>query len=150
MLTEENLKYALGQWEMADWVADTMGTTLSEVPLAELHAEISNKHRLLCERDIYDVLCAMVHQYTFLDPQMNAMLKDFVVAYEVYLILEKYTRGQLKALVYKNHGIPPRKRKNGKLYWALAFLETRRYGFNTFGLRSSLNDDTLYAIHKFL
>ena len=152
MPTEQNLRYTLYQWELMDYFAHTIGSSLAEIPLAELldQLESSNGDKMLRERDVYDALSAMVHCYTFLEPDMNEMLKDYVVAYEVDMTLAKYTRSELRALVFKNHGIPPRKRNNSKFYWALAYLNTRSYGFNTFGLRSPLNDDSLYAIREFL
>lgn len=58
---------------------------------------------------------------------------------------------QLQPLVVLNHfpneDLPD---KAYKYYWAKAYLETKKWGFNTFALRSALNDDVLRHIRSYI
>lgn len=70
---------------------------------------------------------------------------------EVWDIMEKYTLQELKKLVVSNY-YPIHKiiYKPFKKNWAKAFLETKKWSFNVFAIRSILNDDVLRHIKKFL
>lgn len=211
-----------------DWFARSMGSSLEVIPVVDLLVEIIAKESPLYELSCCDALNTMIHGDDGTEGHEFTYKMDYYLeAYELYLVYKKYnlykkgdysfvydlyygamvnfTRGQLKVLVYLNGGLPPSKRFNrkidwalafmetprdnrfstfgikytdvrtsiktytadelralvfknhgtpprtdGKLYWAIAYLNTRRYGFNTFGLRSSLNSDMLSVIREFL
>lgn len=58
---------------------------------------------------------------------------------------------QLKRLVLMNHFPIERIRdKTYKYYWTKAYIETKKWGFNTFALRSKLNNDVLRYIRSYI
>lgn len=58
---------------------------------------------------------------------------------------------QLQPLVLMNHFPLERIRdKAYKYYWAKAYLETKKWGFNTFAMRSKLNNDVLRYIRSYI
>ena len=77
------------------------------------------------------------------------ILKTLNLDKETIDIIEKYKINEIKKLVYKNHG-NVQGNKSLKKNWAIALLDTRRYAFNTFALRSKISDDLLRTIKTFL
>jgi hypothetical protein len=157
-----DFKTALTEWRNVDFVARGLRSSLGKMSLVELYDEISignsnprlnNTFYKLLYGDIrrcnvYDVIDCMIYPSNLL-PWVAKRLIPYKLAYQVYVYHEIYTCGELKALVHKNHGIRPTQ-DNDKMLWAIAFVETQRYGFNTFAVKSPMNDDVLTKIKSFV
>ena len=79
-------------------------------------------------------------------------IDDIILEYVGETTLEKnvsFTIDELKILVKKNYGIV-KGNANLRQSWVYAYIDTVLLGFNTFALRSQLNDDLLREIRKFL
>ena len=75
-----------------------------------------------------------------------------ILEYEGLNVIEKlvpFTTKELKVLVKKNHGTV-KGDKRRRQSWVYAYIDTVLLGFNTFAVVSSLNDDLLRLIRKFL
>lgn len=70
---------------------------------------------------------------------------------EMWELMQTYSMKELKQLVALNR-YPLEKiiHKSFKKNWAKALIETKKWSFNIFAMRSILNDDALRVIHSFL
>lgn len=69
---------------------------------------------------------------------------------KVWEIMENYSLNELKKLVSRNYYPVNTLYKSFKKNWAKAYLETFKWSFNVFAIRSRLNDDVLRKIKTFL
>ena len=73
------------------------------------------------------------------------------ITLEVWEIMENYSLNELKKLVSRNYyPVGTIVYKPFKKNWAKAYLETFKWSFNVFAIRSRLNDDVLRKIKTFL
>ena len=106
---------------------------------------ILNKKRILPKWRIYRRANWEYPNVRYIDNIIVEYTKDST-------LLEKlvpYKIKELKILVKKNYGIVKgdmRKRQA----WVYAYIDTVLLGFNTFAVRSELNDDILREIYKYL
>jgi hypothetical protein len=154
------LKIYLYEWHLIDTFARSIGTQLGETSLDHLRNKYVEILRYKPHwfwgmfeepKNLPVVFYKFKHwtgppnkKYT----EMNKKHKAYMAAYEVYLSLVPYSLEEVKALVYKNHGIPPS--SDHLVWWKYALLHTQRYGFNTFAIKSQLNDDVLAKIKSFV
>lgn len=87
-----------------------------------------------------------------LSHNITPILYSYYHTPEVIEIMQQPIK-QLKQLVAMNH-FPleqiPHEHRAYKYYWAKAYLETKKWGFNTFALRSKLNNDVLRYIRSYI
>lgn len=88
--------------------------------------------------------------YELLDQSIVKLIYSRVYTSEEKTIMKQYTHTQLKKMVVCNHYLIENIiNKNFKHFWTKAYIETKRWGFNMFALRSHLNDDVLCHIYSF-
>jgi len=98
------------------------------------------KHGLL-RRNYYETL----HKST-----VN-LIYSWAYTVEEKTIMEQYNKRQLQMLVQQNYyPLEFILNKTLKYHWAKAYIYTKRWGFNTFAVRSTLPDEELRFIRSYL
>lgn len=88
--------------------------------------------------------------YELLPIEMTELLHTFDITDKEHAVMQQFNMCELKQQVFKNHFlIEDITEKRYKKNWAFAYLYTKRWGFNTFAIRSKLNHDVLHHIWEY-
>jgi hypothetical protein len=91
------------------------------------------------------------HYYETLDQSIVNLIYSWAYTVEEKMVMKQYTRKQLQTLVSQNYyPLEFIINKTLKYHWAKAYIYTKRWGFNTFAIRSTLPDDILRGIHSYI
>lgn len=140
-----------------DPIYEVMETVVIE--LKKLHVDFTHYHY------VYELLNYSTYENVFTRDGRLKFTTNILLTHNITPILYSYYHTpevieimqqpieQLKQLAAMNH-FPleqiPREHRAYKYYWTKAYMETKKWGFNTFALRSRLNNDVLRYIRSYI